>query len=141
MKVSYCCTQNVGNIIKSHNEKLINSSSHHEQPCNCRKKEDCPLQGKLRIENINYKYIASTSGHPDKFYLGSAEGDLKKRFYNHISSFKNETPMNKTILAKYVLEQKQRHNITPAIKWYIFKSVPSYSGCMLCLHEKFDILT
>ena len=27
MKVSYCCTQNVGNI-KSHNKKLINSSSH-----------------------------------------------------------------------------------------------------------------
>ena len=31
VKVSYCCTQNVGNIIKSHNKKLINSSNHHEQ--------------------------------------------------------------------------------------------------------------
>ena len=38
VKVSYCCTQNVGNIIKSHNKKLINSIIHHEQPCNCRKK-------------------------------------------------------------------------------------------------------
>ena len=28
VKVSYCCTQNVGNIIKSHNKKLINSSNH-----------------------------------------------------------------------------------------------------------------
>ena len=27
VKVSYCCTQNVGNIIKSHNKKLINSSN------------------------------------------------------------------------------------------------------------------
>ena len=42
VKVSYCCTQNVGNIIKLHNKKLINSSNHHEQPCNCRKKEDFP---------------------------------------------------------------------------------------------------
>ena len=35
-----------------------------------------------------------------------------KRYYNHISSFKNETQMNKTTLVKYVWEQKQRHNIT-----------------------------
>ena len=128
VKISYCCTQNVGNIIKSHNKKLINSSNHHEQPCNCRKKEDCPLEGKCRTENIIYKCIASTSGHPDKVYLGTAEGDFKKRYYNHISSFKNETQMNKTTLAKYVWEQKQRHNLTPTLKWYIVKSVPSYSN-------------
>ena len=100
VKVSYCCTQNVGNIIKSHNKKLINSSNHHEQPCNCRKKEDCPLEGKCRTENIIYKCIASTSSHPDKVYLGTAE-DFKK-MYNHISPFKNETQINKTTLAKYV---------------------------------------
>ena len=66
----------------------------------------CPLEGKCRTENIIYKCIASASGHPDKVYLGTAEGDLKKRYYNHISSFKNEIQMNKTNLAKYVWEQK-----------------------------------
>ena len=64
---------------------------------------------------------------------------------NHISSFKNEIQMNKTTLGKYVGEQKQRYNITPTLKWYIVKSVPTYSNitksCMLCLHEKFEILT
>ena len=144
VKVSYCCTQNVGNIIKSHNKKLINSNNHHAQPCNCRKEEDCPLEGKCRTENIIYKCVVSTPGHSDKVYLGTAEGDFKKRYYNHISSFKNETQMNKTTLAKYVWEQKQRHNITPTLKWYIVKSVPSYSNitksCTLCLHEKFEIL-
>ena len=131
-------------MIKSHNKKLINSIIHHEQPCNCRKKEDYPLERKCRTENLTYKCIAPTSGHPDKVYLGIAEGDLKKRYYNHISSFKNEIRMNKDTLAKYVWEQKQRHNITPTLKWYIVKSVPSYSNitksCMLCLHEKFEIL-
>ena len=30
----------------SHNKELINSSNHHEQPCNCRKKKkNCPLEG------------------------------------------------------------------------------------------------
>ena len=117
VKVSYCCTHNVGNIIKSHNKKLINSSNHHEHPCNCSKKEDCPLEGKSRTENIIYKCIVSTSGHPNKIYLGTAEGGFKKRYYNHISSFKNETQINKTTLAKYIWEQKQGHNITPTLKW------------------------
>ena len=76
VKVSYCCTQNVENISKSHNKKRVNLSDHHEQPCNCRKKEDCPLEGKCRTENIIYKCIVSTSGHPDKVYLGTTEGDF-----------------------------------------------------------------
>ena len=117
----------MGNIIKSHNKKLINSSNHHAQPCNCRKKEDCPLGGsRCRTENIIYKCIVSTSGHPDKVYLGTVEGDLEKRYYNHINSFKNEIRINKTTLARYVWEQKRRHNITPTLKWLIVKSVPSY---------------
>ena len=100
---------------------------------------------KCRTENIIYICIASTSGHPDKVYLGTAEEDFQKKYFNHISSFKNETETNKTTLAKCIWEQKQRHNIIPTLKWYIAISVPSYSNitksCMLCLHEKFEILT
>ena len=36
------------------------------------------MEGECRTENIIYKCIASTSGHPDKVYLGTAEGDFKK---------------------------------------------------------------
>ena len=76
VRLSYCYTENVGNIIRSHNRKLINSSNHHHaQPCCCRKK-DCLLEG--RTENIIYKRIVSTSGHPDKAYFGTAEDDFKK---------------------------------------------------------------
>ena len=86
------------------------------------------MEGKSRTENVIFKCIVSTSGHPpDKAYLGTAEGDFKKRCYNHISSFKNKTQMKNTI--------------TPTLKWYIVKSVPSYSnitkGFMLWLHKKF----
>ena len=90
-------------------------------------------------------WIVSTSGHTEKVYLGAAEEDFKKRYYNYISSFQNETQMNKTTLAKYVWEQKQRHNIIPTMKWYAVESVPSYSNvtksCMLWLHKKCEILT
>ena len=40
VKVSYCCTQSSGNIIKSHNKKLISSNDQIILPCNCRKKEE-----------------------------------------------------------------------------------------------------
>ena len=39
---------------------------------------------------------------------------------------------------------KDKYDITPSLKWYIIKSVPGYSNiskrCMLCLHEKYEIL-
>ena len=72
---------------------------------------------KCSTENTIYEFIASKSGHRDKVYLGTGEGDLKKIYYSHISSFKNETQKNKTTLSKYVWEQKQRHNIAPTLKW------------------------
>ena len=37
-KVSYCCTQNIASIIKSHNKKLINTSIKTTLACNCRNK-------------------------------------------------------------------------------------------------------
>ena len=60
-------------------QEIYNLSKHHAQPRNCRKKEDCPLVGKCSTENINYKSIVSTSGHPNKTYLGTAEGDFYKK--------------------------------------------------------------
>ena len=70
----------MGNIIKSHNKKLINSCNHYAHPCNYRKTEDCSLEGKCRTESAIYNYKVSTSGHADKAYLGTAEGNIKKRY-------------------------------------------------------------
>ena len=39
---------------------------------------------------------------------------------------------------------KDKHSISPNLMWCIVKSVPGYSNilkrCMLCLHEKYEIL-
>ena len=51
----------------------------------------------------------SATGFPDKVYLGTAEGEFKKRFYNHNSSFKNKLKMNDTTLAKHVWDSKLKH--------------------------------
>ena len=81
--MSYCYTQNLGNIIKSRNKNLISSNNQIILPCSCRKKEECPLEGKCRANDIIYICTASATGFPNKVYLGTAQGELKKRFHNH----------------------------------------------------------
>ena len=143
--MSFCCTQNLGNIIKSHNKKLITSNNQITLPCNCRRKKECPLEGKCRTNDVVYKCIASATDFSNKVYLGTAQGGFKKQFYSHNMSFKNESNKNDTILAKYIWDLKLKHNVTPTLKWHILKSVAPYSNitkkCRLCLQEKFEILS
>ena len=75
--MSYCCTQNLGNIIKLHNKKLISSNNQIILPCNCRKKEECLLEGKCRANDIVYKCITSATAFPDQVYLVTAQRGLK----------------------------------------------------------------
>ena len=126
--MSFCCTQNLGNIIKSHNKKLISSNNQITLPCNCRRKKECPLEGKCRANDVVYKCIASATDFPNKVYLGTAQGEFKKRFYSHNMSFKNESNKNDTILSKYIWDLKlvTQHNVTPTLKWHIVKSVAPY---------------
>ena len=144
MKVSYCCTQNVASIIKSHNKKLINTSIKETLPCNCRKKHECPLDGKCWADNIVYELVTSVDGYSNKVHLGTAEGDLKQSFYNHRMLFSNERHSTDTALSKYVWEVKRKLKIMPSLKRFIIKFVPAYSNmskkCQLCLQEKFEIL-
>ena len=142
--MSYYCTQNLGNIIKSNNKKLISSNNQIILPCNCRKKEECPLEEKCRPINIIYKCIPSATGFPKKVYLETSQGEFKKRFYNHNTSFKNKSKMDDTTLAKYVWDLKLKHNVTPTLKWHISKSFAPYSNitkCRLSLQEKFEIFS
>jgi len=86
----------------------------------------------------------STPSKADKVYLGTAEGDFKKQYYNHTKSFRNKTYANETTLSKYIWNIKEKENLTPTLEWSIVKSVPGYSNiskkCLLCLHEKYEIV-
>ena len=62
---------------------MISSNNQIILPCNCRKKEGCPLEGKCRANNIAFKCIPSATGFLNKVYLGTAQGEFKKRFHNH----------------------------------------------------------
>ena len=77
--------------MKSHNKNLISFNNQIILPHNYRRKEECPLEEKWRANDVVYKCIASATGFPNKFYLGTAQGEFKKRFYNHNRFFKNES--------------------------------------------------
>ena len=81
---------------------------------------------------------------PSKFIQEPHKESLKKRFYDHNMSFKNESKKNDTTLAKYIWDLKLKHNVTLTLKWHILKSVEEYSNitnkCRLCPQEKFEVL-
>ena len=67
--MSYCRTKKLGNIIESHEKKLIKSNNQIRFPRNCRKSEEYPLEGKCRANDITHKCIALANGFPNKIYL------------------------------------------------------------------------
>ena len=77
-------------------------------------------------------------------YLGTAEGDFKKQFYNHRKSINNEGSANDTTLSKYIWKRKETSNSSPTVVLSIAKKVLPYSNipkkCLLCLHEKLEIM-
>ena len=144
VKVSYSCTQNMSSMIKSHNKKVINKDVKESKSCNCRVKSECPLNGQCQVTDIIYKCTVLSPDKPNKVYLGTAEGDFKKRFYNHRKSFNDESSANDTTLSKYIWELKETSNSSLTLVWSIAKKVPPYSNiskkCLLCLHEKLEML-
>ena len=75
-----------------------------------------PLNNKCLIENVIYKATID-SANESKSYLGSTGGTFKKRWYNHISSFKKYKE-NGTELSKYIWKLKN-NNINFQIDWEI----------------------
>ena len=61
-----------------------------EKLCNYRKKEEYPLEYKCRSKFITYKYVVTATGYPQKFYLGTAEGNFDQRYYNCKKLFRNQ---------------------------------------------------
>ena len=99
-------------IINSHNKRVTTQNTIITPPCNCRSKEECPLEGQCRVENIIYKCVASTSVNVNKAYLGTAE-EFKRRFCNHKKLLKNKRYSNETNLSKYIWDIKEKYNEIP----------------------------
>ena len=125
--VSYSCTSNMSQMIKNHNKKIksINSTTHSTNQCNCRVKNTCPLLGKCLYKNIVYKATVKTNSSV-KQYIGTTEGTIKQRIYNHKLSFTNKNYSSNTSLSSYIWHLKDL-NISITITREILQLEPAYS--------------
>lgn len=143
IKLSYCCTTNMENIIKQHNAKILKQPpDENERLCNCRNKTQCPLDGKCLSKCIVYKATVEAE-NVTSIYYGLCDGEFKSRFNNHVKSFKHIKYVNETELSKHIWKLKEK--TTPyTIKWNIESSSTSYKEgsrkCNLCLAEKVAIV-
>ena len=102
IKLSYSCMPNMKSIIASHNKTVLpnytsTTAMEHVKECNCRKKEQCPLEGQCLKNNIVYQATV-TINTTTETYIGLAT-NFKKRYRNHTSSFQNHKKQNETELS------------------------------------------
>ena len=139
VKVSYSYTENFSEIISSHNKDILQSRKNQELLCNCKQKENCPMQGKCWSEKCS-----STPIKLQRIYIGISENESKKRYCACTQSFRNKHYKNETSFSSYVWKIKNTTGQTPTLTWWIVRTVPAYSNatkkCALYLHMKLKIL-
>ena len=144
IKVSYSTMPNMKQQINRHNAKILRSKTEEtdERTCNCRNRNDCPLNGHCLQKNVVYQ-VDVHCNNTTKTYYGLTEQNFKSRWNNHNFSLRNAEHTQKTALSSYVWKCKN-NGLNPNIVWSIkAKAYPISSGgrvCDLCLTEKLTIL-
>ena len=145
IKTQLLCMPNMKTIIASHKtetDTLVKCSKtpnqNHDPSCNCRKKAECPHDGKCLQANVVYQTTVTTT----ESYVGLAS-NFKERYRNHNTFFRNSNRRNATELSKHIWTLKDA-NKTFHIKWKVFKKSKPYNNTNkkrnLCLHEKFILI-
>ena len=151
VKMSYRNTPNLKKQIASHNSKILreNEGPQEEIPCNCRKKEECPLKGKCQTPNIIYQATITqqpTTPENDQpvthTYVGLATS-FKERFRNHTKSINHRKYSKETKLSRKIWQLKDEGS-NFELRWKILARAQPFSPitgvCGLCTEEKWHIL-
>lgn len=137
---------NIKTIITNHNKAVISKPTRTnnltKKSCNCRKPNECPMDGNCNVESVIYQAEVTTETTKET-YIGLCDTAFKLRYRNHVSSFRNERYKHATELSKYIWSLKDK-NAKYNIKWCKIKQASSYSNvtkrCNLCLWEKYFII-
>ena len=142
VKLSYSWMSNMSNIIKQHNSNILSSPTKtEERSCNCRNKDNFPLDGSCLKTCIVYRadVIKHNGTH---IYYGASDGEFKFRYNNHTKSFRNRGYEHETELSKHIWELKD-NNTEFYLKWSIAAYASPYRcgtrRCDFCLTEKYII--
>ena len=112
LKLSYSCMPNMKSTISSHNKALLSDyhrsqTQTNDKECNCRKKDQCPLDGKCLTQNVVYQATVSTQSSSET-YVGLAT-NFKDRYRNHTASFRHQTKRNETEQSKHICTLKDNN--------------------------------
>ena len=150
VKVSYSCMPSINSIITSHNKKVLtNKDESRVNGCNCRNKDECPLNGNCLDKNVVYQAKVSVINRNQQVsnYVGVTENEWKDRSYKHKNSFKDRKKRNDTQLSNHIwnLKEKGIKMEDIVIEWKIIDHAAPYVNgsrkCNLCLTEKYHIIT
>ena len=126
LKLSYSCMNNMGNIIKAHNNRILKATNNQpEDKCNCRNKDNCPLPGKCTTQNVIYEATVTTPNNSKK-YIGLTANTFKTRYTAHKATFTKREKENSTELSKHIWKLKDQN--TPfETTWRILKHAQPYT--------------
>ena len=134
--------KNRKNFIKQHNARVLKNQEHSEKrSCNCRVKNNCPLDRKCLHECIVYQAIVVTNIECRE-YFGTADGEFKLHYNNHIMSFRHKKHEKHAELSKYLRKLKEEdadYNLQGRIKAYASPYKCGMRKCDLCLTKKIII--
>ena len=104
---------NIKSANSNHNHRLLNNTRDtgrtENNECNCRIKDNCPLQGNCLTKNIVYKAeVIPKDEEETKEYIGMTATTFKERYRNHKRStcINNERHATDTELSKHVWKLK-----------------------------------
>ncbi|GFR75193.1 inositol hexakisphosphate and diphosphoinositol-pentakisphosphate kinase 2 [Elysia marginata] len=146
------CLPNIKQIITAHNRKVLLTSQNVEESknkpgnqCNCRKKQDCPVEGECLKENVIYQAIVEEKEtKTTETYIGLTQNTFKTRYNLHLSTFRLSHKRKSTSLSDHIWRIKDRNN-SFKITWNILTQTKRVQAgndrCDLCTTEKLFILT
>ena len=120
---------NMGSIINNHNKKIpTNNNTTPQNGCNCRKKDQCPLDNNSLITSVIYKANVTTDkDDTGKNYIGLTEGTFKQRYMQHKLSFRDRKYASCTELTKHIWKLKDNDE-NYKISWSIISSASAYNN-------------
>ena len=133
---------NVKQTIDGHNKATLKKATQPQHDntkkmCNCRKKNECPLEGECLTKEIVYQTTITTKDTTET-YIGLTASEFKTRWRNHKTSFTHEKRKNDTELSKSLWQLKDKQE-EYSIAWRIVAKVKPYmytnhtKRCNLCL--------
>ena len=94
VKIRYSCLRNIGSIISSHKRNIL-SPKQQSFGCNCKVRNECPLNGECQTSSVIYQTdLVNDSNDEEKFYFRLADTTFKERDNNHNRDFKHEKYQN-----------------------------------------------